>query len=229
MQKRKPSRPSKAQAQSLFTPYQVIVFSLLALTAVLSTTAFSQSAMPKKDDYDRFDGRGRSGKKIDVVEWENNLEIHVYPKGSVAELSLKLDKRNSKKPVMVLGYRFTNNQTQQHIRRAILGIPLSEGFQVFQDTTTDGYDKFIISNNTLQGRVVAYKYRSPKFLYPQGHPMRKDAKNNDRAVASQPEKVDLRRSNAGNNQGVNPGLNQLSPAPLRNRVDENGSVRHFSF
>src|SRR6478672_2141360 len=70
------------------------------------------------DDYDRLDGVGRSGKKVNVIEWEGNLEVHVYPGGSLKGLALKLDKRNKDKPVMVIGYRFNDNPGVQLIRRA---------------------------------------------------------------------------------------------------------------
>ena len=127
-------------------------------------------------DYDRLDGTGKSGKKVDVVEWEGNLEIHVYPAGSLAGLSLKLDKKNKDKPVMVIGYRFTNDTKTQLIRRAILGVPFYEGFKAFKDPTANGYDKIVISNNGLGKPLVAYNLEQPPAqLYPDGHPALVDA------------------------------------------------------
>src|SRR5438045_1130880 len=104
------------------------------------------AAAPADDDYDRLDGKGASGKKVQVIEWEGNLEIHVYPAGGLAGLALKLDKRNKDRPVMVIGYRFDNSPKQQLIRRAILGINLREGFKAFRDPSADDYDKIVISN-----------------------------------------------------------------------------------
>src|SRR4051812_30563328 len=72
-------------------------------------------------DYDRLDGMGSSGKKVQVIEWEGNLEIHVYPSGSLQGLSLKIDRANKERPVMVIGYRF-DAAKKPLIRRAILGI-----------------------------------------------------------------------------------------------------------
>src|SRR5687767_8204018 len=99
--------------------YVMIFFVMCGLT---SGPGYSSSVAEDPDPlFDRLDGTGRSGKKVDVIEWEGNLEIHVYPKGSLKSLALKLDKRNKDKTVMVIGYRFNNDPGKQLIRRAILG------------------------------------------------------------------------------------------------------------
>jgi len=122
-------------------------------------------------DYDRLDGKGYSGKKVDVVEWEGNLEIHVYPAGSLKGLALKVDKRNEDKPVMVIGYRFDNDPSKQLIRRAILGIELREPLKVYKDPAAQDYDKIVISNNGLASPLTAYRLDpEPRQLYPDGHP-----------------------------------------------------------
>jgi hypothetical protein len=114
---------------------------------------------------------GRSAKKVNVIEWEGNLEIHVYPAGSLKGLALKLDKKNKDKPVMVIGYRFDSDPSRQLIRRAILGIDLREGFKAYRDPSADGYDKIVISNNGLSSPLAAFRLEAePKQLYPEGHP-----------------------------------------------------------
>lgn len=128
-------------------------------------------AVDPDPEYDRLDGAGKSGKKVDVVEWEGNLEIHVYPKGSLKGLALKLDDRNKQKPVLVIGYRFDNAPQTQLIRRNILSIPLRDGFKTYLDREEMEFDKVIVSNNGLSGQVVAYRLDPPPTqLYPEGHP-----------------------------------------------------------
>lgn len=163
--------------------------SLFAAVVALSFAQLSYAGPPVDPDadYDRFDGRGPSGKKVHVIEWEGNLEIHVYPKGSLSGLALKLDKKNKDKPVMVIGYRFDNAPKTQHIRRAILGIPLSENFKVYRDPKTDDYDKIIISNNGLSNQVVAFKLDpEPTQMYPEGHPALKTAAKEEKNSARKP-------------------------------------------
>lgn len=141
---------------------------MLALLGILGTASYGKGP---DDDYDRLDGKGKSGKKVDVVEWEGNLEIHVYPKGSLLGLALKLDESQKGKKVMVIGYRFNNAPNEHLIRRALVSIPFYPGFKAFKDPSADDYDKVIISNNGLSGQVVAFQLDpEPKVLYPEGHP-----------------------------------------------------------
>jgi hypothetical protein len=133
--------------------------------------ATAHAADKNEDDYDRLDGHSKSGKKVNVIEWEGNLEIHVYPAGSLKGLALKLDDRNKKKPVMVIGYRFKDNPGEQLIRRAILGIEMPAKFNTYRDPREHEFDKIIISGNGLSGGVVAYNLEpEPTQLYPEGHP-----------------------------------------------------------
>jgi hypothetical protein len=156
------------------------------------------AALAEQDDFDRLDGTGASGKRVDVIEWEGNLEVHVYPKGSLKGLALKLDEKNKDKPVMVIGYRFDNAPKSQLIRRAILGIKLKEPLKTFRDPSADDYDKIIISNNGLSGQMQAFKLDpAPAQLYPDGHPAlakteekRKPASKEEQRPVYAPPKVD---------------------------------------
>ena len=148
---------------------------LVSIVTLIPTGSFSgdtptpnvKSAQTADEDFDRLDGKGTSGKRVDVVEWEGNLELHVYPKGSLAGLALKLDDSNKDRTVMVIGYRFTNNAKKQLIRRAILGVPFTAQFKTFRDAKEPDFDKIVISNNTLSGDLTAYKLDpTPTQLYP---------------------------------------------------------------
>jgi hypothetical protein len=139
-----------------------------------SSLAGSSSLAASEDpdpDYDRLDGTGASGKKVNVIEWEGNLEVHVYPAGSLKGLALQLDKKNKNKPVMVIGYRFDSQPDKQLIRRAILGIDLREGFKAYRDPSAGDYDKIVITNNGLGSPLALFKLEpAPTQLYPEGHP-----------------------------------------------------------
>jgi hypothetical protein len=133
--------------------------------------AYSAGTVDPDADYDRMDGTGKSGETVQIIEWEGNLEVHVYPPGSLKGLAATLDMRNKAKPVMVLGYRFVNNPKQQFIRRAILGITMTNGFKAYKDPTEGEFDKIIISNNGLSGQVALFKLDpTPTQLYPEGYP-----------------------------------------------------------
>lgn len=123
-------------------------------------------------NYDRLDGMGASGKKVNVIEWEGNLEIHVYPAGSLKGLALTIDRKTKDKPVMVIGYRFMDSPGKQLIRRAIIdGISLTDNFRAYRDKSADDYDKIVITNNNLDKVLTAYKLEpKPTQLYPDGHP-----------------------------------------------------------
>lgn len=155
---------------------------MLGFNGALPAHAFAQDAPPSAEDpdkdYDRLDGTGSSGKTVQVIEWEGNLEIHAFPSGSLKSLSLKLDDRNRDKPVMVIGYRFNDRPGEQLIRRAILGIPLRTGFQAFRDPSEREFDKVLISNNGLASPLLVMKLEpEPSQLYPDGHPLLEQATN----------------------------------------------------
>jgi hypothetical protein len=149
------------------------------------------------DNYDRLDGHGRSGKRVDVIEWEGNLEIHVYPAGSLVGLALKLDDKNTAKKVMVIGYRFDNNPQQQLIRRAILGIDLQKSFKVYKDPGESEFDKILISNNALSTDLVAYRLDpAPTQLYPDGDPRNQQNQDSARTELAQSKPKESMRAPA---------------------------------
>jgi hypothetical protein len=185
-----------------------------ALAALSASVSYAGQPAAAGDDYDRLDGKGASGKKVDVVEWEGNLEVHVYPVRSLKGLALKIDRTNKDKPVMVIGYRFDNAPKQQLIRRAILGIDLRDGFKTYRDPSADDYDKIIITNNTLTDTVVAYKLDpAPTQLYPDGHP----------ALAGGGAPGGTRQpANTGSD-----GSADAAPAPRAPMVDDAGTIQPF--
>jgi hypothetical protein len=146
--------------------FTAVLLLLSSLLAPLGTRAGTPD-----DDYDRLDGTGRSAKRVNVIEWEGNLEVHVYPAGSVHGLAMKIDDRNPNKKVMVLGFRFKNHPEEQLIRRAILGIPLTADFQVYRDPKSGSeYDKFVITDRPARSSWVAFRRDpGPTQLYPEGH------------------------------------------------------------
>jgi hypothetical protein len=116
-------------------------------------------------NYDRLDGTGISKKTVQVIEWEDNLEIHVYPKGSLKGLGLKIDDTNKNKPVMVISYRFDNTPSPL-IRRAILGINLKADFAVYREKE-DEFDKIVITNNEPSKDMSKFGLDpTPTKLYP---------------------------------------------------------------
>jgi hypothetical protein len=123
--------------------------------------------------FDRLDGKGKSRKKVDVIEWEGNLELHVYPARSLKGLALKIDERNEKRKVLVIGYRFENAPRKQLIRRALLGVSLTPGFHAYRDPSGGTeYDKIVISQSTLPKPLEELRLDpEPDRLYPDGHPL----------------------------------------------------------
>ncbi len=151
---------------NVFTRFQ-------ALTTLLALALFAGSAIagaPKEPkEFDRLDGRGPSHGKIDVIDWQGNIEIHSYPKGKLAGLGFKLDKKDKNKPVLVISYRFAGVD-YKIIRRALDTVGLKEGFKTYRDTTADDYDKIILTNNILNTDVIAFNPDpAPTQLYPDWH------------------------------------------------------------
>jgi len=148
---------------------------LVLSLAILPSSPILKSARAAdqvEEEYDRLDGMGASGKKVNVIEWEGNLEVHVYPAGSLKSLALTIDHKTKDKPVMVIGYRFNDNPQKQLIRRAIIdGLSLTDNFRTYRDTSAGEYDKIVITNNNLDKVLTAYKLEpKPTQLYPDGHP-----------------------------------------------------------
>ncbi len=141
---------------------------LIIVFALLSGVLTSFSVMAYESIFDRLDGTGPSKKRVDVVEWEGNLEIHVYPKTSTKALGAKLDTREQGKKVMVISYLF-NNSSEPVIRRAILGVPFTAQVKGFIDPTEKEYDKIALSNSDLPAPWMPYKLApAPKQWGPDG-------------------------------------------------------------
>jgi hypothetical protein len=157
----------------MFLPFKTI----LAVAAFITGIITSYSVLAQETVFDRLDGKGPSGKRVDVIEWEGNLEIHVYPKGSLQGLSAKLDEREKGKKVMVIGYRFDpNKKAHPLVRRAILGVPFHAGIKAFVDKSEKEYDKLALSNNGLAAPWAPYQLDpSPAQWYPDGHPSNEDS------------------------------------------------------
>ena len=197
--------------------------SFLVLTLGLAgiTQSFAGSSDPDPD-FDRLDGRGKSRRRVDVIEWEGNLEVHVYPGGGLKGLALKLDDRDKDRKVMVLGYRFDTQPDKQLIRRAILSIPFYPGFHVYRDPASGSeYDKILISNSTLGKPLLAYQTEAePKQLYPDGHPMNEAPKTE---VAKTGEITDESGDSPQERKPASSGQKTL----IDQDPDAEGSIRPF--
>jgi hypothetical protein len=158
-----------------FVFFRALMIMTLGLTTLPQALAGNADPDP---DFDRLDGRGKSRRRVDVIEWEGNLEVHVYPGGGLKGLALKLDDRDKDRKVMVIGYRFDTQPGKQLIRRAILSVPFFQGFHVYRDPASGGeYDKIVISNSTLSKPLLAYRTEpEPTQLYPDGHPLNEASK-----------------------------------------------------
>lgn len=172
-----------------------------------------------EEEYDRLDGMGASGKKVNVIEWEGNLEIHVYPAGSLKGLALTIDHKTKDKPVMVIGYRFNDNPGKQLIRRAIIdGLTLTDSFHTYRDTSAGEYDKIVITNNNLDKVLTAYKLEpKPTQLYPDGHP----------ALVAQAAKGDDNRKPAAAAERKVEALKSEQAKEDHDSLEDSGSIRPF--
>ena len=161
----------------------------LVVSAILLGLATSVSVFAEEEVFDRLDGKGPSGKRVDVIEWEGNLEVHVYPKGSLKGLSAKLDDRVEGKKVMVIGYRL-GAKTRPLIRRAILGVPFQPALQAFSDSSEKEFDKLALSNHLLTGKWKPYTLDpAPAQWYPDG-----DERNDAPGAESSQPLVNLKKS-----------------------------------
>lgn len=150
----------------MILPFRAVLFVFAVLTGLI--TSYSVFA---EEQYDRLDGTGLSRKKVDVIEWEGNLEIHVAPLGGLKGLAAKLDDRVSGKKVMVIGYRFGElGKDRPLVRRAILGVPFTAAnLKAYIDPTEKDYDKLAITNQTLTAPWKPYKLDpGPNQWYPDG-------------------------------------------------------------
>ncbi len=207
---------------------------LVALTVTLALQMAQAADSSREDvDFDRLDGVGKSKKNVNVIEWEENLEIHVYPKNSLKGLALKIDRSKKDRPVMVIGYRFDNSPKTTIIRRAILSIPLEDGFQVFKDPDVPDYDKVIISNHKLANPMVAFRLDpEPTELYPAGPESKRElaevkTSSYDQVNPAEPDAKKAFKPKAESQRKPQSAaeIEQNKAKP----VDENGAIKSFSW
>lgn len=209
-------------AALIFTLTVGLSFLPTSLVAKIAHAAEQQA----EEEYDRLDGMGASGKKVNVIEWEGNLEVHVYPAGSLKGLALTIDRKAKDKPVMVIGYRFNDNPGKQLIRRAIIdGISLTDNFRTYRDTSAGEYDKIVITNNNLDKVLTAYKLEpKPTQLYPDGHPA---------LVAQQSPQAskedDNRKPAAAASAATKAALKSEAAQEDKAELQESGTIRPFMF
>ena len=215
-------------------PFRLFMFLLAFFSGVITSySVFAQndsSAANIVERYDRLDGTGDSGKKVDVIEWEGNLEIHAAPRTSLKGLSAKLDDRDHSKNVMVIGYRFANTP-RPLVRRAILGIPFHPKLKAYRDPTEKDYDRIALTNQNLTAPWVPYKLEpAPKQWYPDG-----DQRNQEDAtptvvpvLSSNPvpavEKIDSAADRSPASKGV-----PVKKVPDSENQDGDGAIKDFSW
>lgn len=226
--------------------YLVAALSIATFLAVPTPQHFDAHAQSaKKDDYDRLDGRGPSRTKVDVIEWEGNLEIHVYPEGSLRGLAMRIEENAKQKKIMVIGYRFSTNPSKQLVRRAILSVPLKPGFKAYQDKTVSGYDKVILTNNHLASSERIEKFSlepGPKHSYPEGHPKRIAAEEKAEAERKKRYRITPARSQASSpshqrsapsarrqHSNSDPASSSEPKKQPESAQDENGTIQPFNF
>lgn len=203
-----------------------------AVVFLLTAASVMAGESVRKDDFDRLDGRGPSRVKVDVIEWEGNLEVHVYPGGSLKSLAAKLDERERDKKVMVLGFRLHGQPGRQLVRRAILGVPFRAGFVAFRDASVTDYDKVILSNHKLADLKPIELEPGPAQLYPEGHPANEVASADGAADAagSRLPASQVRAPFVPPRREADPAAAVAEPPrPARAFVDENGAIRPFEF
>ena len=187
-------------------------------------------------EFDRLDGKGPSRKRVDVIEWESNLEIHVYPRGSLSSLGLKVDRTNKNSPIMVIEYGLTGIPYTL-VRRAALSIKINDSFQTFIDPTEGEYDKILISNNSLDGVKPFKSVHAPRQLYPdhygdpEGAPAPLGETDPDTAspvsaAAASPAKT---YEGVTPSRRSEPGVRMKEKERVPANVDSEGNIREFNF
>ncbi len=203
----------------MILPFRIV----LIIMAIVTGAATSYSVFAE-EVYDRLDGKGPSGKRVDVIEWEGNLEVHVYPKGSLKGLSAKLDDRVEGKKVMVIGYRF--GAKDRLVRRAILGVPFDSNLKGYVDTTDKDCDKLAISNQVLTAPWKTYKFDpAPAQWYPDG-----DDRNELADPAQAPYLGEMKKTAPSNRAPASaPSQNEIVEPKARPHTREEGSLNQFNW
>ncbi len=201
-------------------PFRTMIFAFAIITGVIT----SYSVFADEPKYDRLDGRGASGTKVDVIEWEGNLEIHTYPRGSMKALGAKVDDRVEGKKVMVIAYEF-KGQTHPLVRRAILGVPFdAKNLKAYIDPTEKEFDKLALTNQTLTKPWVRYKLApAPKQWFPDG-----DHRNTEESVSPIPlsqKPADPQIQTETNNSN---SKSQRKPASVETQEND-GAIKSFSW
>ena len=218
----------------MMIPFRTLMFIFALITGMITSFSVFAQDESKPETYDRLDGTGQSKKRVDVVEWEGNLEVHVYPKASTKGLSAKLDDRTEGKKVMVIGYRFEGMKTPL-VRRAILGVPFNAKLKAFIDSSEKEFDKLAISNHDLPSPWTRYKLDlPPKQWYPDGDP-----RNNEDDTTVKPftlsdnadsENVKPLEVPAKAERKANGSPAQRKPASAQNTDDtDDGTIKNFSW
>lgn len=213
---------------------RTLTSALLILSLALTAQA---GRVQEPKDFDRLDGHGATRKKVDVIEWEGNLEIHVYPKGSLKSLGMKIDKEShtTKNNVMVVEYAF-NGIAYTLIRRAMLSIPMPDTFQAFRDETAKDYDKIVVSGKPVAGMKAFALAPPPVQLYPDHHPaLGVEEAPGVVPAAVTPPKAD--RKSASEGAQVQPQSESESSATGTTRrrtkepstIDSDGGIKNFAF
>jgi hypothetical protein len=223
----------------LFLALSLLIASPVTEAAPKGGAAKAQAGRAQEPkEFDRLDGHGATAKKVDVIEWEGNLEIHVYPKGSLRTLGMKVDRKSktSTNAVMVIEYGFTN-VPYTLIRRAVLSINMPDSFHAFRDETADDYDKIIVSGHLIAGAKEYALAPEPTQLYPDYHPALAQEDDDAPQSAGAPAKAYPRP--ASESPGIQfqkaEEMEQDATGTTRRRgkapakPDEDGAIRSFAF
>lgn len=207
-------------------PFRTVIFLFAFISGIITSySVFAENTAT--DVYDRLDGKGPSGKKVDVIEWEGNLEIHGYPKGTLKGLGAKLDDRTKGKKVMVVGYRF-DGIPKPFVRRAILGVPFTaQNLKAYSDPTEKDFDKIAVTNQNLTKPWVPYKLdAAPKQWYPDGDERNIDEPSAPMIIGKNPEKNPEKKQEPAENQ--NSGRKPAS-TQTREMEESDSSIKSFSW
>lgn len=184
-----------------------------------------------KDEFDRLDGTGPSRKKVDFIDWwsqEKQYEVHVKPKGSLVGVNFEIDREDKKKdPVIIIEYKLQGVPYTIVRRHTLSSSGLNNGFRVYEDTTTDDYDKLILTNNTLTSNVRQWQYGKPRQKFPDHH---KALGGEDEAVAeTKSYNKTVPTQETVRFQKVDHDTRQPAKTPVIDEIDADGGIRPYEF